>query len=126
MMKRTWETGEVHDHIWDYKYTINEGTLSQGNLIQGYYATRSSDVVSLGYTDNKTQINMENYNFDVKLTGDGYFFDTYINYKKKIGSSEIHIGIKPSEFSKGTITNGKFTGSTHLIDEIMSLKDTTK
>ncbi|MFC9709261.1 hypothetical protein ACFTRD_14025 [Paenibacillus sp. NPDC056933] len=59
---------------------------------------------------------MENYNFDVKLTGDEYFFDTYINYKKKIGSSEIYIGIKPSEFSKGEITNGKFTGSTHLID----------
>jgi hypothetical protein len=59
---------------------------------------------------------MENYNFDVKLTGNKYFFDTYINYKKKTGSSEIHIGIKPSEFSKGTITNGKFTGATHLID----------
>ncbi|QOS80591.1 hypothetical protein JNUCC31_06730 [Paenibacillus sp. JNUCC31] len=110
------DRGKVHEIPGRYIYTINEGTFSQGNLIQGYYATRSSDVVSPGYTDNKTQINMENYNFDVKLTGDEYFFDTYINYKKKIGSSEIYIGIKPSEFSKGTLTSGKFTGSTHLID----------
>ncbi|PRA00620.1 MULTISPECIES: hypothetical protein [unclassified Paenibacillus] len=103
----------IHDR---YNNTINDGTFNQGKMSQGYYAIHSSDTVSLGYTDHTTTIVLKNDYFNEKLTGDPYFFDTIINYKKKHGSSEKYIGIKPSEFSKGTLTNGKFTGVTHLID----------
>lgn len=99
-----------------YINTINDGTFNQGKMSQGYYAIHSSDIVSLRYTDYTTTLTLENYYFNGKLTGDQYFFDTIINYKKKDGSSEKYIGIKPSEFSKGTLTSGKFTGFTHLID----------
>ncbi|WP_339789669.1 hypothetical protein NSQ38_12860 [Paenibacillus sp. FSL R7-0313] len=103
----------VHDR---YNNTINDGTFNQGKMSQGYYAIHSSDTVSLGYTDHTTTIALQNDYFNEKLTGDKDFFDTIINYKKKHGSSEKYIGIKPSQFSKGTLTNGKFTGVTHLID----------
>jgi len=108
--------GEVHAIPGSYINTINDGTFNQGKTFQGYYAIHSSDIVSLGYTDHETTINFDNNYFNGKLTGDPYFFDTIINYKKKHASSEIYIGIKPSEFSKGILTSGKFTGSTHLID----------
>ncbi|MGN7413967.1 hypothetical protein [Paenibacillus sp. SAF-068] len=108
--------GKAYPILDSYSNTINDGTFNQGKMSQGYYATHSSDTASLGYTDHTTTINLKNNHFNGKLSGDPYFFDTIINYKKKHGSSEKYIGIKPSEFFKGTLTSGKFTGITYLID----------
>ncbi|MDN8588556.1 hypothetical protein Q0V21_07220 [Paenibacillus sp. 11B] len=108
--------GEVHPILGSYINSINDGTFNQGKMSQGYYAIHSSDIVSLGYKDHTTTITLENYYFNGKVSGDPYFFDTIISFQKKHDSSDIYMGIKPSEFSKGTITSGKFTGSTYLID----------